>query len=225
MGHGAESQIGNISTSASPPLKYCLIVMSQPQVPSNPSSEVSIEEIGAEEELAICEKDTNAQEIVTDDSKGPRNTEGNEDEKVAEEAPRGEPTASDQIIGDEKEETPSMAQVALVNSHEEEEDSDEDYDDETIIERILGLTEMFPESVRLGANALASGSVGGVKWLYSMSRSVSWIIFSSSAILFMPIMIETERMGMEEMQKQQQRQILLGPGAAVSGNPPPLPSM
>ena len=119
-----------------------------------------------------------------------------------------------------------MAQVALVNSHEEEEeDSDEDYDDETIIERILGLTEMFPESVRLGANALASGSVGGVKWLYSMSRSVSWIIFSSSAILFMPIMIETERMGMEEMQKQQQRQILLGPGAAVSGNTPPLPNM
>ena len=165
-------------------------------------------------------------QIVTDDSKGPRNTEGNEDEKVAEEAPRGEQTASDQVIGDEKEETPSMAQVALVNSHEEEEeDSDEDYDDETVIERILGLTEMFPESVRLGANALASGSVGGVKWLYSISRSVSWIIFSSSAILFMPIMIETERMGMEEMQKQQQRQILLGPGAAVSGNTPPLPNM
>ena len=39
--------------------------MSQPQVPSNPSSEVSIEEIGAEEELAICEKDTNAQEVST----------------------------------------------------------------------------------------------------------------------------------------------------------------
>ena len=37
--------------------------MSQSQVPSNPSSEVSIEEIGAEEELAQCEKDANAHEV------------------------------------------------------------------------------------------------------------------------------------------------------------------
>ena len=29
-------------------------------------------------------------------------------------------------------------------------------------------------------------------------------------------MIESERMGIEEAQKQQQRQILLGPGAAAS---------
>jgi len=35
--------------------------------------------------------------------------------------------------------------------------------------------------------------------------------------MFLPIMIETERMGIEEAQKQQQRQILLGPGAAMSG--------
>lgn len=41
----------------------------------------------------------------------------------------------------------------------------------------------------------------------------------------MPIMIETERIGIEEMQKQQQRQILLGPGAAVSGGGPPIPGM
>lgn len=202
--------------------------MSQPKVPSNPSSEVSIEEIGAEEELTQCEKDTNAQEIITDDSLSPRNTEEQETEKVesiVEEVPREQLTSSAQVVSDK--DVPSVAPVSLINSHEDDEDydSDEDYDDETIIERIMGLTEMFPESVRVGASSLASGSVGGVRWLYSVSRSVSWIIFSSSAILFMPIMIETERMGMEEMQKQQQRQILLGPSAAVSGNPPPLPNM
>merc|ERR1712039_151883 len=95
----------------------------------------------------------------------------------------------------------------------------EDFEDETIMERILGLTEMFPESVQARASALVSGSVSGVRWLYSMSRSASWIIFSSSAILFMPAMIQAERVGLEEMQKRQQRQVLLGPGAAVSGNP------
>jgi len=202
----------------------------QAQVPSNPSSEVSIEEIGAEEELAQCEKDVNAHEIVTDDSKGPRHAEEKEadkEESVVEEVPREPLTASAPVVAGSDRDTGSLAPVALIDTNEDEEDydSDEDYDDETIIERILGLTEMFPESVRVGACTLATGSVGGVRWLYSMSRSVSWIIFSSSAILFMPIMIETERMGMEEMQKQQQRQILLGPGAAVSGNPPPLPSM
>jgi len=204
--------------------------MSQPQVPSNPSSEVSIEEIGAEEELAQCEKDINAHEIVTDDSKGPRHAEEKEaeqDESVIEEVPREQLTASPPLVPCNDEDMPSVAPVALINTYEDEDDddSDDDYDDETIIERILGLTEMFPESVRVGACTLASGSSGGVRWLYSMSRSVSWIIFSSSAILFMPIMIETERMGMEEMQKQQQRQILLGPGAAVSGTPPPMPNM
>ena len=52
------------------------------------------------------------------------------------------------------------------------------------------------------------------------------IVFSSSVTLFLPIMIETERMGIEEAQKQQQRQILLGPGAAVSaGANAPLPPM
>ena len=172
-------------------------------------------------------------QIVTDDSKGPRHSEEKEadkDESAVEEVPREQLTASDPVVVGSDKDMPSVAPaapVALINSHEDEDDydSDEDYDDETIIERIFGLTEMFPESVCAGACTFASGSVGGVRWLYSMSRSVSWIIFSSSAILFMPIMIETERMGMEEMQKQQQRQILLGPGAAVSGNPPPLPNM
>jgi len=54
----------------------------------------------------------------------------------------------------------------------------------------------------------------------------SRVMFSSSVVLFLPIMIETERMGIEEAQKQQQRQILLGPGAAMSaGANAPLPPM
>ena len=60
---------------------------------------------------------------------------------------------------------------------------------------------------------------------YSFARSASWIIFSTSAILFAPIIFEVERAQMEEMQKQQQRQILLGPGAAMSGASPMGPGM
>lgn len=77
--------------------------------------------------------------------------------------------------------------------------------------------------------------------LYSFGRAASWILFSTSAILFAPVIFEVERAQMEEMQKQQQRQvfsttqslfnylihnqfyfpkILLGPGAAMSGGGP-----
>lgn len=112
------------------------------------------------------------------------------------------------------------------DEEESEEEEDEDDIDETLGERLVGLAEMFPESLRRGTCSLLSNSVSLAKWSYSMSRTISWIVFSSSVTLFLPIMIETERMGIEEAQKQQQRQILLGPGAAVSaGANAPLPPM
>jgi hypothetical protein len=60
---------------------------------------------------------------------------------------------------------------------EEDDEDDEECDDETIFERIQGLSEMFPESLRTGSGAMASGSVGAVQWLYSMSRNISWVVF------------------------------------------------
>eukprot|EP00095_Tigriopus_kingsejongensis_P001354 snap_masked-scaffold1322_size48131-processed-gene-0.1 protein:Tk01354 transcript:snap_masked-scaffold1322_size48131-processed-gene-0.1-mRNA-1 annotation:"mitochondrial import receptor subunit tom22 homolog" len=175
---------------------------------SNPSSEVSIEELGPEDDVSEVEKEPNAQEIVTSD-------------ELPAPPPAAEPEEPMQEIV-----TPAVQQSILrgddfFDDDEEEDDDDEDIEDETLLERLMGLTEMFPESLRHGTLLAAGGSVSSVKWLYSSSRSLSWIVFSSAAILFMPIMIETERMGIEEAQKQQQRQILLGPGAAVSGGGPP----
>ena len=45
-----------------------------------------------------------------------------------------------------------------------------------------------------------------------MSRTVSFIVFSSAALLFMPIMIETERLQIQDQQKAQKNQMLLGAG-------------
>lgn len=99
-------------------------------------------------------------------------------------------------------------------------DEDEDDDlslDETLSERLWGLTEMFPERVRKGTTSLFWSSLSGAKWLYGFSRSALWIVFSSSTVLLAPVIFEIERMHMDEMSRQQQRQILLGPSAAVSG--------
>jgi len=115
----------------------------------------------------------------------------------------------------------TAARPAATLEEVEEDDDEEDDDDidETLVERLVGLTEMFPDFVRCGTVGLVNGSVSLSKWSYSMSRTVSWIVFSSAALLFMPVMIETERLQIQDQQKAQKSQILLGPGAAASGGP------
>jgi len=103
---------------------------------------------------------------------------------------------------------------------EEVDDEEEDDDiDETLAERLVGLTEMFPDFVKTGSVSLVKSSWSLTQSCYSLGRAASWVIFSSATLLFMPIMIESERLQMQDQQKAQKNQILLGPGAAVSGGP------
>ncbi|KRK01105.1 mitochondrial import receptor subunit TOM22 homolog isoform X2 [Drosophila yakuba] len=101
----------------------------------------------------------------------------------------------------------------------------ENYDDEpdeTASERFWGLTEMFPEPLRNAVGAVSNATVKSVKGLYSFSCNASWIFFTSSVILFAPVIFETERAQMEELHKSQQKQVLLGPGSAMGpGGPSP----
>lgn len=99
--------------------------------------------------------------------------------------------------------------------------SSTDYDeteDETLGERLWGLTEMFPESLRnftWQTNKLALRSVKGV---YKFTRSTLWIVGTSFVILGMPVLFEVERVQSEEAMMMQQRQILLGPGGSPAGS-------
>ncbi|XP_041979453.1 mitochondrial import receptor subunit TOM22 homolog [Aricia agestis] len=101
----------------------------------------------------------------------------------------------------------------------------DDEPDETLSERLWGLTEMFPECVRNGTYTLTTKTVSGVKNLYQLSRVVMWIVASSSVILFAPVIFEVERAQVEEMQKSQQKQVLLGTNTAMTGQMPPMPAM
>uniref|UniRef100_A0A182N7T9 Mitochondrial import receptor subunit TOM22 homolog n=1 Tax=Anopheles dirus TaxID=7168 RepID=A0A182N7T9_9DIPT len=96
-------------------------------------------------------------------------------------------------------------------------DDFDDEPDESFGERIWGLTEMFPQPVRQLSGAVTDLTVRSVKGLYSLTCNVSWIFFTSSMILLAPVVFEVERAQMEEMQKSQQKQVLLGPGSAVGG--------
>lgn len=97
------------------------------------------------------------------------------------------------------------------------EDEDDDDLEETLSERLWGLTEMLPEVVRNSCSTISKFSWGATKFCFSYGRSATWLITSSFMILVFPVVIENQRELFREEQEQQQRQILLGPNAATSG--------
>merc|ERR1711953_1201488 len=114
---------------------------------SSKSSDISIEEIGAEESTA--EKNENAEVLI-----------------------------------------PEVVQEPVPVVAVEEQTLDDE--DETLIERLVGLTEMFPEGLTSTVTASAKGLVSGVHWAYGAGRTLTWVLCSSATIMFLPIMIESE---------------------------------
>lgn len=86
---------------------------------------------------------------------------------------------------------------------------------------------MFPEGLRDFCGSTTKLTGRSLKGLYSLSCNASWIFFTSSVILFAPVIFETERAQMEEMQRSQHKQVLLGPGigGGAPGGSPALPPM
>lgn len=119
-------------------------------------------------------------------------------------------------LGGSKDETPERKAVVNKPANNPDAENYEDEPDETFGERLWGLTEMFPEPLRKVCGAITDTTVSGVKGFYGFSCNATWILFSTSVILFAPVIFETERATMEEMQKSQQKQVLLGPGSAIA---------
>ncbi|KAL3989869.1 Mitochondrial import receptor subunit Tom22 family protein [Acanthocheilonema viteae] len=88
--------------------------------------------------------------------------------------------------------------------------------EETIAERLWGLREMFPDVFRCKLEWSVDWSVWAAKHAFSFVKSALWIVTSSMMILVLPYVIEKERSEYEKSQVAQQRQMLLGPSAAVS---------
>ncbi|VDM02261.1 unnamed protein product [Schistocephalus solidus] len=126
-------------------------------------------------------------------------------------------------------ESPSVSTVAkIVNEDAADEElnisdldtiDDSEFEDETLVERLIGLTEMFPESFRNGVCSSVSAALTRIKGTYSMGRGLLWFIASTSTICFLPLLLELERIQVEEQEAVEQRTMMLGP-AAVGGTGP-----
>ncbi|KAG0711567.1 Mitochondrial import receptor subunit TOM22 [Chionoecetes opilio] len=112
----------------------------------------------------------------------------------------------------------ALAAAVEVTPEPAEPEEDEDFE-ESLLERVWGLTEMFPDRLRSTCNSTVSSSLSLIKGTYELSRQVVWIAVSSSVLLFAPVMFELERLNVEEMMKQDRNRLVLGPGSAMSGAP------
>ncbi|KAM9462022.1 mitochondrial import receptor subunit TOM22 homolog [Clarias gariepinus] len=121
--------------------------------------------------------------------------------------------------------SPDPGPVVTRPPEDDIEGDDEDDLDETLMERLWGLTEMFPDTLRSAAEVSAQCSLSLAKKVYSFSRTALWIGTTSFMILVLPVVFETERLQLEQQQLQQQRQILLGPNAGMSGVMPGMAPM
>lgn len=79
--------------------------------------------------------------------------------------------------------------------------------DESLLERLWGLTEMFPEPLQKGFGNLLGFSSYILKTSFSFGRSALWIACSSATIMVLPVIFESERAQQQEQQLQQQRQV------------------
>ncbi|CAK9290991.1 unnamed protein product [Gordionus sp. m RMFG-2023] len=127
-------------------------------------------------------------------------------------------------FNDENKDTSKIMSIFNPSDNLTKEEDDIDLD-ETLTERLLGLTEMFPEKLRTtvsyGLKNLSSTS----KVLFHLTRQGLWLIFSSATILVVPLSIETMRTHMEQDIIKQQQTVLLGPNAHISNLPLHLPSI
>ncbi|VDK44402.1 unnamed protein product [Taenia asiatica] len=104
--------------------------------------------------------------------------------------------------------------VDEVTQGDTDDDDDSEFEDETLMERLIGLTEMFPDRLRSATASAFGGTMGAVRSAYSLLRASAWFAASIMTVCMLPLMLELERNQMEEQEASEHRSMMLGPGGA-----------
>lgn len=79
--------------------------------------------------------------------------------------------------------------------------------EETVLERLIGLTEMFPDRVRNVGYSILTGTFPLIKRTYAQTRTYGWIFFSTFALLVVPVSLEKERCQAQRDLSRQVREV------------------
>lgn len=112
----------------------------------------------------------------------------------------------------------SLAPSIQTETELEVDSDDEELDgvEETVMERLAGLTEMLPDKVWRGL-----GRFGGLSFWFV--RRSAWVLGTSLALLVLPPLLEQQRVEFEEMHKMHQKQVSFeGFDACCRVSAPPL---
>merc|ERR1719439_293965 len=97
-------------------------------------------------------------------------------------------------------EGPRIRELKAGEDIDDIEDDDDDIEDETILERIQALSEMFPESLRNATSKGCELSISASLGAWSKGKSLLWILLSSASVLLLLIILESDRASVHEQQ-------------------------
>uniref|UniRef100_A0A914KFY5 Mitochondrial import receptor subunit TOM22 homolog n=1 Tax=Meloidogyne incognita TaxID=6306 RepID=A0A914KFY5_MELIC len=107
---------------------------------------------------------------------------------------------------------PSVDQFQVVSNEEQlAKEIDDDQLEETLLERIEGLKEMFPVKLRSAVYYSVGAGWTLLGTSFSLARKATWVLSTSAFIMILPYFIDKELRDMEKSQLKQQQQLLLGP--------------
>uniref|UniRef100_A0A914E1Z9 Mitochondrial import receptor subunit TOM22 homolog n=1 Tax=Acrobeloides nanus TaxID=290746 RepID=A0A914E1Z9_9BILA len=92
----------------------------------------------------------------------------------------------------------------------------EDELNETFLERIEGLKEMFPEPLLKSVSSVANWTTWFASNTFWLTKSAVWVFATTGMIMVLPYALENENAEYQKKESEHQRQVLLGPTSAIS---------
>merc|ERR1711881_17382 len=93
----------------------------------------------------------------------------------------------------------------------------EDSVHETFSERVVGLSEVVPESVRKYTGIAASASITAINWSTSTAKKLAWYGVCAFCFGFVPTIVMSERAVMINEEEMRKRNLISGMGGAMGG--------
>ncbi|XP_049849469.1 mitochondrial import receptor subunit TOM22 homolog isoform X1 [Schistocerca gregaria] len=103
--------------------------------------------------------------------------------------------------------------MADIEEYEKDEPETIEDGNQSLIQKLWLL---FPESFRNVSYVVFTQTCNAFKAFYNFGRTATWLFFSTSILIFIPVILEVERAEIENEQRRHQSQLLFGSNSPVT---------